>query len=117
MRPLLHWLRSLMLMLTVTMTVSFNAWGSPQAQHGAQTAEPSWHCLQQAVAQADANEHSAAGIHPLMHSAFIDDDRAELDVMHGLDVPTLLPDTHPPLASALDPADNWPGLPLRPPRH
>jgi hypothetical protein len=106
-----------MLMLTVTMTVSFSAWGSPQAQRGAQATEPSWHCSQQAVDQEQAHQHTAAKSHPLLHSASIDDDRAELDVMHALLVPTLLPDTHPPLASALDPADNWPGLPLRPPRH
>ena len=117
MRPLLHWLRSFVLMSTVMLMVGVSAWASPQATQGPEAVAPAWACHDAASNTDAANDHGTSGLDMSLPSAAIDDDRAELDVMHGLIVPALLPDTHPPLAPAPDPADNWPGLPLRPPKH
>ena len=117
MRPLLHWLRSFVLMSTVMLMVGVSAWASPQATQGPEAVAPAWACHDAASNTDAANDHGTSGLDMPLPSAAIDDDRAELDVMHGLNVPALLPDTHPPLAPAPDPADNWPGLPLRPPKH
>lgn len=106
-----------MLMAAVMMTVVSGAWAAPSTQQGTEGLGSAWSCAD-AASEADAADDggpSKPNTAPL--SVSIDDERAELDVMHGLNVPAPLADTHPPLAPALDPADNWPGLPLRPPKH
>lgn len=116
MRPLLHWLRSAVLMFAVMMTVGVSAWASPLVKQGAKAEVPAWSWHQLAPDTDAANDSGQIGLNTALRLVVIDDDRAELDVMHSLTVPDLLPDTHPPLAPAPGPADNWPGLPLRPPR-
>lgn len=103
-------------MFTVTMMVGVSAWASPSTQQAAEAVVQAWSCDHMASDTDAANDRGTNGFNKALRLVTIDDDRAELDVMHSLNVPDLLPDTHPPLAPAPGPADNWPGLPLRPPR-
>lgn len=117
MRPLLHWLRSFVLMSALMTMVGMTAWASPHAKQTAEAPALGWACHPSASDTDVVRDTDTAKPNAALPSVSMDDDRAELDVMHELNVPAPRPDTHPPLALALDPADNWPGLPLRPPKH
>ena len=106
-----------MLMTAVMMTVASSAWATPSTQQGTGGLGSAWSCPHAASDADAADDRGPSKLNTAPPSVSIDDERAELDVMHGLNVPAPLADTHPPLAPALDPADNWPGLPLRPPKH
>jgi hypothetical protein len=107
-----------MLMIAVMMMAGSDTSAHPQqARQDVGEVAFAWASLHAAPDTEAANDPGSSKPNTAPPSVSVDDERSELGVMHGLSVPALLTNAHPPLASALDPADNWPGLPLRPPKH
>lgn len=112
MRPALLWLRALILLTTVMLTMGKAVWALESA--------PAWlpELSPAAVCVVDEPSHGQDPQGEPDRLAFPggDDDRAELPVVHAPWTPSLPPDTHPVPLGDQQPAHPWLGLPLRPPQ-
>lgn len=111
MRPALNWLRTLVLLTTVMLTMGKAAWALESTAHTPATIDV-WSCTVEEPAspqgnEADQDRHTFPGG---------DDDRGELLMPITPWQPVLQPDTHPSVMPDHQPPLPWLSLPLRPPQ-
>ena len=112
MRPALLWLRTLVILATVLLTMGKGAWALESVPAALPDALDGWVCVlddpqHDTGGEADPDRHTFSGG---------DDDRGELLILHKPWVPSTHPDAHPAALADLGPAHPWLSLPLRPPQ-
>ena len=112
MRPALLWLRTLILLTTVLLTMGKGAWAFDAAPGLSHDTPSGWTCvledpLHDQGGEAEPDRHTFSGG---------DDDRGELLILHKPWLPSSPPDAHPAILADLRPAHPWLSLPLRPPQ-
>lgn len=111
MRPALHWLRTLILLTIVMLTMGKAAWAL-ESPASLSPVVDGWNCVldepqSQQGTDADQDRHTFPGG---------DDDRGELLMPITPWQPVLQPDTHPSVMPDHQPPLPWLSLPLRPPQ-
>lgn len=113
MRPALLWLRTLVILATVMLTMGKGAWALTAVEQADPTeAVATWCCEQE---EATPSEDGAPE-HKHHASPGGDEDRSELLIPHQPWQPAPLTGTHPALPADLSPVQPWLSMPLRPPR-
>ncbi len=112
MRPALLWLRTLILLTTVMLTMGKGAWAFDAEPGLPHDTSAGWSCVledpqQDRGGEAESDRHTFSGG---------DDDRGELLILHKPWVPLTHPEAHPAILADLGPVQPWLSLPLRPPR-
>ena len=119
MRPALLWLRTLVILATVLLTMGKGAWALTSADQFDQTeAVDTWCCQQEELAELTevAPSDEAAPERKQHVCPGGDEDRGELMIPHQPWKPAPLIGTHPPIPADLSPVQPWLSLPLRPPK-
>lgn len=111
MRPALNWLRTLVLLSTVLMTMGKAAWALESPSHPPHAID-GWACMveepqSEQGGESDQDRHTFSGG---------DDDRGELLMLPSPWQPVLPPDAHPTVMPGHHPPLPWLSLPLRPPQ-
>lgn len=112
MRPALLWLRTLIILTTVMLTMGKGAWALEITPATGPEAPDRWVCVledpqQDRGGDAEQDRHTFSGG---------DDDRGELLILPKPWVPSTRPEGHPAILTDLGPIQPWLSLPLRPPR-
>ncbi len=112
MRPALLWLRTLILLTTVMLTMGKGAWAFEAASGPLHEASADAICVVE-----DAQHDKGDGSEPDRHTfSGGDDERGELLILHKPWVPSTHPEAHPAILADLGPVHPWLSLPLRPPQ-
>lgn len=111
MRPALLWLRTLIVLATVMLTMGEAAWAMTTAER--ETTIEACTCVEAEVTPSDkvAPEQDRYAL------PCGDEDRSELLILPEPWLPTPMIGTHPAMPADLSPVQPWLSLPLRPPRH